>query len=123
MASIEQLFTREQNNQSERMALGKSGEWLEVLGTDSDLFQKAKRQVNLDVVGGKLKPEQVEVTLVAALITAWSFDEPCTDDNKIKLLANSPSLKDAIDRAASKRADFLGKLPAGSKATQKKNSG
>lgn len=121
MASIKDLYTRDECNTPTRMTIG--AEWLDILGTDSDEFQKSKRQVNIDVISGKLKADDVESALVSALVVAWSFDEPCDTKNKIELLKNSPSLAEAIDRAASKRADFVGKLLKGSKPTQKRSSG
>jgi hypothetical protein len=121
MASIKDLYTREDCNTPQRMTIG--DQWIEVLGTDSDAFQAMRRQVNLDVIAGKLKPTDVERTLIASLVVGWSYDEPVTPENVQELLANAPSLADAIDRAASKRADFVGKQLLASLNTQGENSG
>jgi hypothetical protein len=120
MASIKDLYTRDENNTPVRMTVG--SQWIDVLGTDSDKFQKVKRKLNIDVIGGKIKPNEVEAHLIAALIVGWSFDEECNDANKLELLRNSPSLAEAIDRAASKRANFVGKLSAGSATTPSESS-
>jgi len=120
IASLKDLYTRDENNTPVRMTVG--SQWIDVLGTDSDTFQKVKRKLNIDVIGGKIKPDEVEAHLIAALIVAWSFDEECNDTNKRELLSNSPSLAEAIDRAASKRANFVGKLSAGSATTPSESS-
>jgi hypothetical protein len=56
-------------------------------------------------------------------VVGWSYDEPVTPENVQELLANAPSLADAIDRAASKRADFVGKQLLASLNMQGANSG
>lgn len=122
MASITELFTREDCNKVERLTI-KGDNWLEYLGTDSDAFRKAKREMQALVVADELKTDDVEPFLLASLITDWSFDEECNDENKRALLANSPSLAEAIDRAASKRANFTKRLQANSTATPKTGSG
>jgi hypothetical protein len=107
MASIKDLYTRDENNTPVRMTIG--DQWIEILGSDSDAFRAMRRQVNLDVIAGKLKPNEVEHTLIASVVVGWSYPEPITQETLKELFFNSPSLADAIDRASSKRADFVGK--------------
>ena len=104
MASITDLYTREESNKPQRAKIG--DEWIEYLGADSDKYIEAERQVQIDAYSGKIDTKEVTVRLVAALITAWSYDEPCNEENKLELLKNSPSLCKQIDRLASKRANF-----------------
>jgi hypothetical protein len=121
MASIKDLYTRESNNETYKLLIG--DDYIEYLGTDSDVFIKAKREAQRAVIKGEIKAEDMEHKLVSAVIVGWSYDEPCTDENKIELLKNSPSLAEAIDRAASERANFIKRASQGSKRTQKNGSG
>jgi len=121
MASITDLYTRDDCNKPERVHIGE--QWLEYLGTDSDEFTKAKRQIQLDAISGKVKNDEISETLVAALITSWSFDEECTPKNKIDLLKNSPSLCEQIDKLASARADFVKKSQTKQSSIQGDTSG
>lgn len=121
MASITDLYTREECNDAKRVHIG--GQWLEYLGTDSDAFTTAKRQIQLDSISGKVKNDEISETLVAALITSWSFDEECNTKNKIELLKNSPSLCEQIDKLASARSDFVKKLQTKQSNTQGDTSG
>lgn len=121
MASIKDLYTRADNNKVERATIGE--DWIEYLGTDSDQFRAAKRKIQQDAFAGKIHADNVEAELVASLITAWSFDEPCTDENKIELMRNSPSLCEQIDRMASARANFTKPRKSGSTDTLKSGSG
>lgn len=121
MASITELFTREENNKTYKLLIGE--QFIEYLGTDSDAFIKTKREVQKAVIRGDIKADEAEYKMVASVIVGWSFDEPCTDENKAELLKNSPSLAEAIDRAASERANFIKRASKGSKATPKSGSG
>lgn len=121
MASISDLFTLDACNTPEKMHIG--GEYIEILGTDSDAFQKARRQVDLDVMSGTLDAERATERLIAALIVGWSYKEECNDANKLLLVKNTPSLANRIDIEASKRANFIARQQAALKNTQKPSSG
>lgn len=121
MASIKELFTREECNKTQRVTIG--SEWIDCLGTDSDAFRKAKLEANRLVVAGDLALDDFEPFLIASLIVDWSFDEECNNDNKVALLREAPSLCEAIDRQASKRANFTKRLSPNSTNTQKAGSG
>lgn len=122
MASIKQLYTRSDNNKVERIKIG-SGEWIEYLGTDSDAFREAKREMQKKIISGELDAADSEAFLLSSLITDWSFDEECNDENKRELLRESPGLAESLDRAASQRANFIKRLSQNSTNTQKRGSG
>ena len=122
MASIKDLYTRDECNTPQRVNIGKA-DWIEILGTDSDEFTKAKRQINLDVISKKVSADDITPHLVASLVTAWSFDEECTHANKVDLFKNSPSLCEQVDKAASSRSDFTKKLQAKQSSSPAATSG
>ena len=53
----------------QRVNIGKA-DWIEILGTDSDEFTKAKRQINLDVISKKVSADDITPHLVASLVTS-----------------------------------------------------
>ena len=122
MASIKQLFTRADSNKVERIKVG-GDEWLDYLGTDSDAFREAKREMQKLTMAGEIEGEDVEPFLLSSLIVDWSFDEECNDENKRELLRESPALAEALDRAASRRANFTKRLSATSTTTPKNGTG
>lgn len=119
---MEAFFTRGPANNGVRLPLylptgEKTEHWLHILGIDSDSF----RQVNLETMRDMARivaiTDQAEraremdlskVRLVACLIHSWSFDLPCSEENRIKLLQEAPHLRDMIDKSAGKRALFFG---------------
>ena len=120
MASIKDAFTRDDSNTPQRLTIG--AEWLEYLGTDSDVFRAAKRDVQKRALTGEVKQDDIEPLLLSVLITDWSFDEECNSENKQQLLRQSPSLAEQLDIAASKRANFTKRLLAASSTTPKSGS-
>ena len=121
MASIKDLFTRDENNVPVRVSVG--DEWVEYLGTDSDVFRAEKRKAQQEAFSGSLKVDDMEYRLVAALITGWSFDEPCETANKVELLKNTPSLCEQLDRMATARANFTKPRSSGFTPMQDDGSG
>lgn len=47
-------------------------------------------------------------------IADWSFNEPCSREHTIELLADNPSLADEVNRFAANRKVFFGKEPTSS---------
>ena len=115
-----QFYTREPANAGVRVPLFRpdgtpTEHWLQVRGIDSDAFhaaQAASRQrlmaasANPERIS-KLDPDEERVILVAALIAAWSFEEPCTPDNVAAFLRNAPQITTEVDRIASNRRSFF----------------
>ena len=71
---------------------------------DSDEFNKFTEE-------GRLK-------LQAALIVDWSFEEPCTEDNKLELLREAPYIAKQVDEFAGKRSNFIKASQEPSEPTQ-----
>lgn len=118
------FFTRSQSNKGVKMPLKNpatkqdSGEWLHVIGFDSDPFQKAlanRQRRNLEILQipegeeREAAREAEEIDLVAVLVTGWSFDEPFTPEALREFLRESPAVKADVDSWASNRANFLAK--------------
>lgn len=82
-----------------------SGQWIEVLPTDSNEFNDAK----LDQFRRAAKGEKVETgELIACLIVAWSFDDPCDAKNKLEAVKTFPRvLIDYVDKVASQSVNFI----------------
>jgi len=131
------FFTRAVANEGIRLDLelptgGKSGEWIHVLGIDSDRYRKAETalmrrlidlaQIKEDAVKDQSRTDE-EITLAASLVDAWSFEEPCTTENVITLFREAPQIQKLVDRAAFDRARFFNKDPENSSGTPSPNSG
>lgn len=81
-----------------------TGQWIDVLPTDSDEFQAVK----LEQYRRAAKGEKLETNaLVAALIKAWSFEGECNEENKLRAVKIWPrALVDYIDTVASQAVNF-----------------
>lgn len=126
MSSYKKLHILEQANEGIRLALkGPSGDltedWITVRGIDSDVFQHANKNMRRKLLGyleekglsAKDSPEYVDMMiqqtreLQASLVVAWSFDEPCTNENILELFTNAPYIAEQVDLHASKRELFV----------------
>lgn len=119
---IEQLFTRTVANEGTRMFVSlpdgtPTEEWILVLHEDSDKFSLARDMMmrtlsELSGLEGEervLKASQRRVQLTAAMVGDWSFETPCTPENIIKLLTESPTLREKIDKFGSDQRNFFKK--------------
>lgn len=143
MASFKKLQTRESANNGASLIVldaegNDSGERITVFGVDSDAFRKAERRHRrkllsfLDGKAGDKKltesPEYVsfvekaETELQAALIKDWTFEEPCTEENKLQLLQEAPYIARQVDEFAGKRSNFVKPVPASSSDTSSSSS-
>lgn len=118
---IQELFTREKSNIPLTVSVG--NETIDILGTDSDAFRKAKTEAARKQMSGELDVDDYIPWLVAHLIVDWSFEDECNFENKLELLKNTPSLCDEIDRMASRRSNFTKPQLGGSSSGAKKGSG
>ncbi|AUR88716.1 hypothetical protein NVP2117O_38 [Vibrio phage 2.117.O._10N.261.45.E9] len=99
----------------------KTDEYLVVLGVDSDTFRKAntvaiRSSANVRMTMPKATEEElaaaqdeIELELIATLVTDWSFETECTKANVIEFLRNAPQLRDAVNIKAASRAAFFEK--------------
>lgn len=89
------------------------GQWVEVIGVESDVFKDAELSVRRDLLMGvKLTQPQIDRLIKASLIVGWSFEEECTTVNKVSALQMWPqNLTAYIVRVAEGRvnANFIKK--------------
>lgn len=135
MASFKDQFTRELHNEGVRLPLydpewKESGEWLQVLGVDSDAFEAAKAKINAQRLAesdDKAKTEKASEAqrtrrLLSVLVCGWSFDEPCTRENVIELFQQAPHIADQVNQAASRVAYWIRKKKENSSKPQESDS-
>ncbi len=115
------FFTRGAANQGVQLPLytpngEKSEHWVRILGVDSDAFRSAEadakrdafRIANIDSYEERsLEIARSKRRLIASLVSAWSFEAPCTIDAVEAFFIEAPQIMDAIDIAAGKRALFF----------------
>jgi hypothetical protein len=82
-----------------------SGQWIDILPTDSDIFNDAK----LEQFRKAAKGVAVDTNeLIGCLIVDWSFEEECSLVNKVKAIKTFPrSLVEFIDKTASQAINFM----------------
>jgi hypothetical protein len=133
---MDAFFTRDRANEGLQLPLylpngEKSGHWVRVLGIDSDVFRLAdtetrrdafriaqiedKRERSLEIAASKRR-------LIATLVVAWSFPQPCTQRNVEEFFGKAPQIMDAIDQAASRRALFFAARSSSSQPTPSDSS-
>lgn len=115
------FYTRERANAGVRIPLftpegRKTDHWLELRGIDSDEFRLADVQAKREAVrlaainDTKERDEAIyELTtrLTAILVTGWSFDHPCTQENVIAFFKEAPQIMNAVDLTAGDRGYFF----------------
>jgi len=114
-------YTRDAANKGIKVDLVKpdgedSGDYLRILGADSDRFRAAsndRAMDAIDIINTKDPKEREEkelahrISLIASLVVDWSFDEPCTQAAVEEFLLNAPAIRDQIDQTAADRKRFL----------------
>lgn len=115
------FFTRPHANKGAKMELtdpltGKpSGEYLTVIGLESDAFTaaltaKRKRSIEILAIPAEEREkaeEDNDLSLYTALVTGWSFKEDFTQEGLKSLLREAPQVKMAVDKFASNIANFI----------------
>lgn len=135
-SAMNAFFTRGVANEGVQLPLytpngEKSEHWVRVLGVDSDSFRMAEADSKRDafrIAGIESREERAaEITkskrrLIASLVAAWSFEQPCTVSNVEAFFLEAPQIMDAIDIAASKRALFFAGRSSSSQPTPSMSS-
>ena len=128
---MEEFFTRQKANEGIRFPLehpdgSPSDHWLTILGVDSDAFRNAERdqkrkfvslKANMDAIENPDEKEkflldvqtEMEIDILASLVSGWSFDKPCTFENVRTFLKEAPQIADAINEVSAKRRVFFTK--------------
>jgi len=122
--TIEDFFTLPQSEAGVVVPLilpdgGKTEHWFKVLGVDSETFRKGTVRIHqkfLKQVGKELPLEErmvekreKDLLFISLLISEWSFDMPCNEENKVRILRNAPALTETVDAFSNNRSNFFKK--------------
>lgn len=124
----EDFYTRPKSESGVRMPLlradgSDSGEWLCIVGPDSDVYRQAmhdllRRTAELGEAGSMADFEQQQKNMLldcrAALVIGWSFDKPFTAEAIREFLSNCPGVAEGIETVAADRSRFFGLASTGS---------
>lgn len=126
--SMKKFMTRANANAGVRVPIlgpdGKdSGEWIHVLGVDSDAFRRAKAVGNREVLEARAKWDETNhkptaeeaadviqtsrLNLLCSLVTDWSLEEPCTPENVRTLFIEAPAIAEYVDTVSAQRNRFF----------------
>lgn len=127
MSGMEQFAIRQRANDGRRVPLtlpdGTPTEhWLQIRSRWSDAFRQAREEAMQEVArmaqAGKAELEaaleQSLLAVRAALVSDWSFDEPCVSDNVRAFLREAPQVAELVDRAGADDQAFFGNAFASS---------
>lgn len=133
---MESFFTRSKANNGIQLPLylpdgTKSEHTFTIRGVDSDVFREADAEARrnaMDIAQITDMTERAEaikegkLRLIASLVMAWTFDQPCTPEAVVNFLREAPQLADAIDQVASRRSLFFAQGLSSSPSTRKRSS-
>ena len=127
MSTMEAFAIRQRANDGRRVALtlpdgSPTDHWLQIRSQWSDAFRQAREEAMQQVARmaqtGKSELdaalEQSLLAVRAALVSDWSFDEPCVPDNVRAFLREAPQIAELIDRAGADDQAFFGNAFASS---------
>lgn len=127
MASFGKHKVRERANEGNKVPLididgTDSGDWLVIRSRLSDSFRKAREKAlrvvakaaKISEEAGYVAKDEQELICVAHLIADWSFDEPCTLENRIQFLNDAPHIRDKVDVYAGRDENFFTKASTNS---------
>jgi hypothetical protein len=121
MFDIKKLYTRELSNKGFSLPLinpvtgEDTGAVIYLRGPDSEEFRRLDAELlreaieiyNKDKELGKTFQSENEKKLIAGLIIGWTDTNPCTFEQALELVENSPSIADVVSREAGNRRSFF----------------
>lgn len=136
VASMEAFFTRAKANEGEVFPLHlrsgeKTDQWLRLLGVDSDAYLEARAEGQrrlLDEMNLKTEHEKNQAYVAkerrqyGALVSGWSFPQPCTPENVSAFLTEAPHILASIKHYVLVREGFFTEGSATSSSGQSVNS-
>ena len=114
---ISEIYTQKKSDQGTVVAIPfTEDQTLTIYGVDGDVYKDGMRHRNVENARILTLPEKewekahtkADLVLVAKMIREWSFEEKCTEQNKIKLLQNSPGVFELVNTSVFKRGLFMG---------------
>lgn len=117
---MDSFFTRESANQGIKLPLytpdgTKTDHWVRILGIDSDVYRSVEHEERRKALTLRGKPSE-EITqamnessdrILSSLVVEWSFDEPCTEENKLRFLREAPQIAEQINKFSGDRRLFF----------------
>lgn len=93
-----------------------TGITLTVLGTDGDVFRRARvvrSRANVDIIALPEEEQpaaatEADIALLSELIIGWTFEEEFTPENVRELLRQAPGIRALVDTTAGERTLFFG---------------
>ena len=120
MSAMDDFTIRQRANHGRRIALtlpdgSPTEHWLQIRSRWSDAFRQARDEAMQDVArlaqGGAAELEaaleQSTLAVRAALVSAWSFDEPCVAATVQAFLREAPQIAELVDRAGADDPAFF----------------
>lgn len=94
-----------------------TGQFVTILGIDSDSFKKAARLANRERARINELPEDEREdahmanrnVMMASLVTGWTLEDECTQEAVIDLFENAPEFLKLVDDEANDRSNFFNK--------------
>ena len=114
---ITDIYTKKKSDQGMVVAIPfTEDQTLTIYGVDGDVFKEGMRCRNVENARILTLPEneweeahtKADLVLISKMIRTWSFEEKCTEQNKIKLLQNSPGVFELVNTSVFKRGLFMG---------------
>ena len=123
---MEEFYTRTKANEGVKLPLStpdgeKTDHWLMILGVDSDVFREAESEAKRSLIQKKADPKEAMLSVVASLVSDWSFDKPCTQEEVKAFLKEAPQIADAVDKVAGDRKLFFALRSSGSNDSPKES--
>lgn len=121
--SMDRYKTRDRANVPKRVFLydpstkAKTEDWLDIRSSLSDEFREARdeamqRATEIAQIAHdderKIAMDDSLRSMYASLISAWSFDKPCTEENKKKFLLDAPQIRNLVMSVADDSEAFFG---------------
>jgi hypothetical protein len=127
MIDMDAFKIRERANGGQRLPLtlldgSATDHWLHIRSQWSDAFRQARdaalqEAAKLAQGGEALLQATLDESLLAvraALVSDWSFSEPCTHDNVCRFLREAPQIAEQVDQVSANDAAFFGNAFANS---------
>ena len=111
---MKEFYTAKAHSKPKKLPLSlpnghKTDHYFMILGLQSESVREAKNRVQKEMLMNGMTKDQGFFIWIASMIESWSFDEDCSEENKIKFLKEAPQVADSVDIFSSNHANFAKK--------------